>query len=216
MSNRHTKSLASKTQLAICLIFLLTFTTNAISSPNNGSPDNDQKLTTSRREVGYLGAQSVSLEMGGAYAYFGGAAYPKIALRGDPNTRYYAHGKGASFRLWWDFSAIDLDWRVGVHGAFPRLAGLQVTSGIRKNMSAWPNPRIIASAMAGIEFAMAGGQPDATYILPLALVKGELAILHDIDSQWSVGGGIDLGLRYGFPLGPGFDTGIHLRVSYNF
>ncbi len=158
-------------------------------------------------------AKSLALDLGGAIALLGGWAFPKVPLRGSPDNAFHVPGLGAAFQLHLDFPAMDLDWRVGSHGALPGYLGLYGTVGVRSLMGPWANPRVVARGGCGLELmlASAGG---ATFFVPLLLAEGEAAIEFTVvPDALGLGAAIALDVRYGLPLGLGFNLGGYLRAN---
>ncbi|MBI5547893.1 MAG: hypothetical protein HY901_28755, partial [Deltaproteobacteria bacterium] len=157
--------------------------------------------------------QSITLDLGGAANFLGGWGYPKIRVRGiDPDTGFYAHGLGGAFKLHWDFTAQDLDWRLGVDGTLPGYAAIEGTVGVRKDMGPWRNPRLLMRAAGGVELMLGAGDKDSSFLIPVFVGKGEAAVEFSVvENLWSIGVGFELGVRYGLPLGIGFDFGTFLR-----
>ncbi len=160
-----------------------------------------------------LPARSLALDVGLAASVMGGLAFPKIPLKGSPDNSWHAPGLGGAFQLHGDFTAMDLDWRVGGRGALPGYMGLYSTVGIRKEMGPWQSPHLVARGGAGLELmlASAGG---ATYLLPVFLAEAEGAIeLPVVPSALDLGAGLSLDVRYGLPLGLGFNLGGFVRAN---
>lgn len=158
--------------------------------------------------------QSFSVDLGGAVNLLGGYAYPKIALKGTPDDGFYAHGLGAGFKLHWDFPAQGVDWRLGLDGTLPGWAGLEATVGIRKDLGPWTNPRVIMRGAGGVEFMCGGGDQGTIFLIPVIVGKGEAFIEATVvENVLSIGAGFELGLKYGVPLGVGFDFGTFIRTE---
>ena len=157
--------------------------------------------------------RSLALDLGGALVVLGGWAFPKIPLKGSPDDAFHAPGLGAGYQLHLDFTAMDLDWRVGSRGALPGYLGLYGTVGVRTLMGPWANPRLIARGGGGLElmFASAGG---ATFFVPLLLAEGEASLEFTVVPEvLGLGAALALDVRYGLPLGVGFDLGGYLRAN---
>jgi hypothetical protein len=158
--------------------------------------------------------QSVTVDVGGAVDLLGGWAYPKVALyKSRPDTGFYAHGIGGGMKLHWDFTAQDLDWRLGLDGTLPRFAAFEATVGVRRDLSPWQNPRILLRAAGGVEM-MYGGAEGKYFLAPTFVGKGEAVLEFTlIDNLLSLGAGFEIGVRYGLPLGVGFDFGSFIRTE---
>lgn len=157
--------------------------------------------------------RSLSMDLGLAATVLGGLAFPKVPLSGSPDNSWHAPGLGAAFQLHGDFTAMDLDWRVGGRGALPGYMGLYGTVGIRKEMGPWKAPRLVARGAGGLELmlASAGG---ATYLVPVFLAEAEAAVEYMVvPATLGLGAGLALDVRYGLPLGLGFNLGGFLRAN---
>jgi hypothetical protein len=80
-------------------------------------------------------------------------------------------------------------------------------------MGPWANPRLIARGGGGLElmFASAGG---ATFFVPLLLAEGEASLEFTVVPQvLGLGAALTLDVRYGLPLGVGFNLGGYLRAN---
>jgi len=181
----------------------------AVSSP---APQERKQLEQRRSTTDFVPAtQSLSLDLGGAVNTMGGYAYPKIGLKNAADDGFYPHGLGGGFKLHWDFSAQDLDWRIGLDGTLPAFAALEATVGVRKDLSPWQNPRLIVRGAGGIEM-MLGGANDRIFMLPVFVGRGETFLeVTVVPNVLSLGGGVELALRYGIPLGVGVDFGAFVR-----
>jgi len=161
--------------------------------------------------------RALVLDLGGEVVTLGGYAFPKIPLKGTTTNRFKAHGLGGAFRLNYDFEATGLDWRVKLGGALPGYLGLGATVGIRKNMGPWQNPRVFLRGGGGLELMLAGGIEDVVFLVPVFVGDGEASIEYEVlANQFVVGAALEVGVRYGLPLGGGFQIGSFIRAAYLF
>lgn len=165
---------------------------------------------------GLMVARSLGFDLGLAASVMGGLAFPKIPLKGRPDHSWHAPGLGAAFQLHGDFTAMELDWRVGGRGALPGYMGLYSTVGIRKELGLWKSPRIVGRGGAGLELMLASAA-GATFLVPVFLAEGEAAVEYPaIPSTLDLGAGLSLDVRYGLPLGLGFNLGGFVRANLLF
>lgn len=166
-----------------------------------------------RADPDYVPAtRSLTLDLGGGWVSLGGYAFPKIAFSGDPDNAFHSFGLGGAFRLFYDFPAMDFDWRVGLNGAHPGYLGLRGSVGIAKDISPVVNPRFVARGGVGIEMMMASAN-DATYLMPNFVGEGDLGAEFEVmPNRLFLGASFALTLRYGLPLGFGLDVGGFLRA----
>lgn len=166
-----------------------------------------------RADPDYVPAtRSLTLDLGGGLVSLGGYAFPKIAFNGEPDNAFHAFGLGGAFRLFYDFPAMDFDWRVGLNGALPGYLGLRGTVGIAKDISPVVNPRFVARGGVGIEMMMAHAN-DATFLMPNFIGEGDLGAEFEVmPNRLFLGASFALALRYGLPLGFGLDVGGFLRA----
>jgi hypothetical protein len=165
---------------------------------------------------GLRAGSSLGFDLGVAASIMGGLAFPKIPLKGTPDYGWHAPGLGAAFQLHGDFTAMDLDWRVGGRGALPGYMGLYGTVGIRKELGLWKTPRIVGRGGAGLELMLASAA-GATFLMPVFLAEGEAAVEYPvIPSALDLGAGLSLDVRYGLPLGLGFNLGGFVRANLLF
>lgn len=165
---------------------------------------------------GLMAGSSFGFDLGLAASVMGGLAFPKVPLKGTPDYGWHAPGLGAAFQLHGDFTAMDLDWRVGGRGALPGYMGLYGTVGIRKELGLWKSPRIVGRGGAGLELMLASAA-GATFLMPVFLAEGEAAVEYPvIPSALGLGAGLSLDVRYGLPLGLGFNLGGFVRANLLF
>ncbi|MGI5862652.1 MAG: hypothetical protein ACOX6T_11425 [Myxococcales bacterium] len=166
-----------------------------------------------RADPDYVPAtRSLTVDLGGGMVSLGGYAFPKIAFSGAPDNAFHAFGLGGAFRLFYDFPAMDFDWRVGLNGALPGYLGMRGTVGIAKDISPVVNPRFVARGGVGVEVMMASANK-ATYLVPNFLGEGDLGAEFEVmPNRLFLGASFALALRYGLPLGFGLDVGGFFRA----
>jgi hypothetical protein len=160
--------------------------------------------------------RALTLGLGGVVATLGGFAFPRIPLKGEPTGDFTAHGLGGALEVLYDFSLMDLDWRLGVLAALPGLVTVGGNVGIRKVMGPWENPQIITRGAGGMELLIGAGDPSFAYLIPVFVGLGESGIEYQLNRRVAVGAAFQLLFRYGLPLGVGFNVGGFLRATVGF